>query len=104
MYDLIIIGLILAILWRLFSREKFQDYFVKTDIKYSTKDEYRKFIIGFKDYQGQWSSLHVQINNLLEKLEKSENPCRDPEILYPISLLPYGIDANRRICGMENVL
>lgn len=104
MYDLIIIGLILAILWRVFTKESFQDYFVKTDIEYSTKDEYRKFINGFKNYQGKWSSLHVQINNLLEKLEKSEVPCRDPEIVYSVSLLPYGIDANRRICGMENVL
>lgn len=104
MYDLIIIGLFLAILWRLFTREKFQDYFVKSDIKYSTKDEYRKFISGFKDYQGQWSALHVQINDLLEKIDKTDVPCRDPEIVYSVSLLPYGIDANRRICGMENVL
>jgi hypothetical protein len=104
MYDLIIIGLFLAILWRVFTKESFQDYFVKSEIKYSTKDEYRKFISGFKDYQDRWSALHVQIDDLLEKLEKSESPCRDSDIVYAISLLPYGIDANRRICGMENVL
>jgi hypothetical protein len=104
MYDLIIIGLFLTILWKLLTKEKFQDYFVKTDIKYSTKDEYRKFITGFKYEQGRWSSLHVEIDDLLEKLEKSESPCRDSEIVYKVSLLPYGIDANRRICGMDTVL
>lgn len=104
MYDLIIIGLILAIIWRLLTKETFQDYFVKTDIEYSTKDEYRKFVNGFKDHQERWSSLHVQIEELLDKIDKSEVPCRDADIVYQISLLPYGIDANRRICGMDTVL
>lgn len=97
-------GLFLAILWRLFNTESFQDYFVKSEIKYSTKDEYRKFINGYKDQHGPWSSVHVQINNLLEKLDKSSVPCRDRDIVYAISLLPHGIEANRRICGMESVL